>query len=109
MAVKCPKCNHQFSEAWGKIRSTPENRYYWGVVLAILSEELGYSKGEAHEIMRSMFLKTIKHIRTKDKIQEVIVSQSTTTLTTTEFEDYLSQIKQFAAMQLGILIPDPNE
>jgi len=86
-------------------RSSNQNRYYWGVVIQIISDETGYSRDEMHEILRSKFLREEAEIG-NDKIG---YSRSTTSLKTNEFEDYMSQIRQWSSVELNCYIPEPNE
>jgi len=87
-------------------RSLAQSRYYWGVVLAYLSEETGFTKDEAHQLMQRMFLKYAKDV--PDKKPQMFV-RSTTSLNTIEMNEYIEQIRTFAVTELGIYIPDPNE
>ena len=106
--IKCPECGKSIEVF--KQRSEPENRYYWGVVVTILRNELGeHSKYVVHEMLKSMFLKEIHHIETVHGVKEIEAPKSTTELSTAEFEDYLTSIRQWASMELGIFIPEPNE
>jgi hypothetical protein len=82
-------------------RSNNQNSYYWGVCLEILSNHLGYTADEMHEILKFKFLKTVK--------ADMEYIKSTTKLNTAEFEEYLTKIKQWAAAELNCYIPDPNE
>lgn len=82
-------------------RSDLQNNYYWGVVLELLSKELGYDQDELHEILKYKFLQS--------NAMGMPYVKSTTKLSTGEFEDYLSKIKRWAAEFLHIVIPDPNE
>ena len=82
-------------------RSTLQNSYYFGVVVEILAKELGYDKDEIHEILKYKFLQS--------NAMGMPYIKSTTKLSTGEFEEYLSKIKQWAAEFLHIVIPDPNE
>ena len=109
--MKCPFCHKEFLSKEARIRSTPENNFYWGVVIEILSDELGYAKNEMHDILKSMFLHSIKYIHTKNGVKEVNVTGSTATLRVAEFEQYLEEIRMWAIMDLGIVIPtpEPNE
>lgn len=84
-------------------RSTPQNNYYWGVVVETLADELGYTKDEMHEALAWKFLK----LEAGDA--RLPTRRSTSSLTTHEFEDYVSAVKVFAATDLGIHVPDPNE
>ncbi len=87
-------------------RSGSQNRYYWGVVLAYLSEETGYTKDEAHQVMGRLFLRYDKEM--PNGTTESFV-RSTTTLNTLEMEEYLENIRIFALSELGTYIPLPNE
>ena len=59
-----------------------------------------------HEILKQQFLITETKI-IKDK--EYKITKSTTALNTSEFEDYLSKIRSWASVDLGIFIPEPND
>jgi hypothetical protein len=87
-----------------KQRSLPENSYYWGVVLEILSDN-GNTPDEWHEICRYMFLKSFKTIGGK----ELEYIKSTTELSTIEFEEYLEKIRRWAMAVFNYHIPLPNE
>ena len=82
-------------------RSENQSRYYWGVVIELLSKELGYDQDEMHEILKYKFLQS--------NAMGLPYVKSTTKLSTGEFEEYLSKIKRWAAEFLHIVIPDPNE
>jgi hypothetical protein len=86
-------------------RSLNLNSYYWAVVVRLVSNDLGYDKEEAHEILKSMFL------RTKYQIKGIWVDgmKSTTKLSNQEMNDYIEEVKRFASSSLGLYIPDPNE
>ena len=84
-----------------KDRSHEQNRYYWGVIIRLLSEHLGYSDDEMHDALKMLFL--------KDESRKIPTLRSTTELSTTEFEKYLEEIRMWAAQLLGFYIPLPNE
>ncbi len=87
-------------------RTLQQSRYYFGVVLAYLSEETGFTKDEAHQLMQRMFLKYAKDV--SDGTSEMFV-RSTTSLNTVEMNEYIEQIRIFAVSELGCYIPEPNE
>lgn len=89
-----------------KSRSDNQNRYYYGVVIKILSEELGFLPDEMHEVLKQKFL-TSETIKIGS--EEFVIVKSTASLNTVEFEDYLSQIRSWASMELNTLIPLPND
>lgn len=84
-----------------KIRSNDQNRYYWGVVIPLVADTVGYDKESAHEALRIQFL--------MDRSQKLATLKSTSDLSTMEFEEYLKKIRQWASEYLGVYIPDPNE
>ena len=87
---------------WKNRRSDRQNRYYYGVVIRILSEDLGYSKDLIHALMSKKFLEE------KVVLGEMVLP-STRNLKTDEFEEYLRNIRMWAARDMDIYIPTPNE
>jgi hypothetical protein len=85
-------------------RTYQSNKYYWGVVISVLSEELGYDEEDMHNLMREMFLK--RRIIIKGK--EYISVASTASLDTVAFGEYVDKIKRWSASELGIYIPEPE-
>lgn len=88
-------------------RSDQANRYYWAVVVEIITAEFygmatAADKERVHEGLRRMFL-----LRHDDKTNLDYV-ESTTRLSTAEFQEYLTQCRHWAAEQ-GINVPEPNE
>lgn len=96
-------------ETLKKGRSNQQNRYMWGVVYERISEDTGYTKDEVHAIMGQMFLRNWIVIEGKNGPKEVEFVRSTTSLTTAEMEKYLSQIREWASIERGLWIPEPNE
>lgn len=87
-------------------RSINQNNYYWGVVVKILSNELGYTQEEMHEILKAKFSpKDVKEVAG----EQIVIPKSTTKQKTDEFETYLEHIRRFALLQLNCKIPLPNE
>ena len=84
-----------------KTRSNPQNRFLWGCVYELISENTGYTREEVHDAMRMLFL--------KDETRKIPTLRSTTSLTTIEMSEYWKQIQQFAAEKLSLVIPDPRE
>lgn len=83
-------------------RSTNQNSYYWGIVLKMLADYLGYTVDEIHELMKYKFLP-------KREVYGQEVVGSTQNLKTNEFEDYLSRIRSWGQSKLNLTIPLPNE
>lgn len=84
------------------IRSGRQNKYYWKVIIGILSEHFGYTKDEMHEALKYHFL--------KERLDNgFCYVKSTSRLNTKEMEDYHSQIRQWASIEHNCFIPDPNQ
>ena len=96
-----------------KRRSNAENRYYWGCVIPSIRHAME-SKGfliqnneTIHELLKVKFLKgEIINLATGEIIETI---GSTTRLTTTAFEEYLEQIRAWAAQYLECIIALPSE
>lgn len=86
-----------------KKRSNPQNAYYWGCVLTVFGNALGYTAEEMHLICADKFLKYYEIGKPFPRIR------STTELSTVQFNEYCSQIQIWASTDFGIYIPDPNE
>lgn len=89
-----------------KNRSDNQNRYYWGVVIKILSDEIGFEPEEMHEVLKQKFL-TQETLRIGK--EDFIVVKPTHNMNTTEFEEYLSHIRTWASVEMGISIPLPHD
>ena len=83
-------------------RSLDQNAYYWGVVVKILAGETGYTKDEMHDALKVKFL-------TYENVRGIPTVLSTANLNTKQFEVYLEMVRRWAAMDLGIVIPEPNQ
>lgn len=75
-----------------KLRTEKQVRYYWWVVVDIISKETGYMPLEVNEQNKSLFWKS-----------------TFTDLSTVEFEATMSLLRQFYHYHLGFNIPKPNE
>lgn len=83
-----------------KQRSNNQNAYYWSIVLQLISDHTGETVEDLHDHFRVRFL-----MRGEKFARPV----STTSLSVSEFEDYLSKIRMFASQDLNVFIPLPNE
>jgi hypothetical protein len=92
-------------------RSQQQNRYYWGVVVHLLSEHTGYTPDEMHEFLKMKFIpKTLAVCDGNGVIvDEFVIGGSTREMNTIQFGEYVEEIKQWAAQELDVVIPDPDE
>lgn len=72
-------------------RSLNQNKYYWGVVITLFSQQTGYTSNEAHQTLAQMHLMYLKE-RKEDA--PIMFTRSTTELMWHEF---------------NIKVPLPNE
>lgn len=87
-----------------KNRSNAQNRLMW-MWYGTLSDDLGYSTDELHELCKARFL----GVEERQILGEsVFMARSTTKITTIEFTDYLNKIEALA-IELGITLPRPAD
>jgi hypothetical protein len=86
-------------------RSGAENRYYWGVVVRMVADEMAILPDEAHDFLKSLFLK--EGVEVGGKRFEIV--KSSADLSIADFEDYCEKCRNWAGSELGIKVPLPNE
>lgn len=104
--IVCPKCHFQFIST---IRSNPQNKFYWGVCVFLISEHTGFSTEETHEVLKHLFLRKEVMLKEKFDAYKINITESTTQLTTGQFKRYIEEIQTWASQALGLVIPDPNQ
>lgn len=82
-------------------RSLSQNRYYWGVLVKMLSDYTGFTPNEMHQVLGENLWNYEKDGRKFIK--------STTEMDTAEFTRRIDEARLFAQEQIGIYIPEPNE
>ena len=101
-----------------KTRSSEQNRYYWGVVVRMVCEgfqALGNPVNPdnaedielTHEYLKRRFLQPIQVADVNGEVHDL--GHTTTNLSTSQMMDYISQVQQFAAEFLNVIIPEPGE
>ncbi len=83
------------------VRSLSQNKYYWGVIIEILSNNFGYDKEEMHEALKFKFLK--KHEDT-----DLVTVGSTAKLSTAEFTEYIDEIMRWSSTEYQVVIPSAD-
>lgn len=91
-------------------RSLRQNAYIWAVPYKLISDHTGHTTEEIHALMASMFLKEM--VTVLGTMFTVI--KSTTKLNTGEFNDYVEEIRKWAAENFStdtkrFRLPLPNE
>jgi hypothetical protein len=87
-----------------KPRSNAQNRYYWGVIIPLLSDYTGYEHEEMHNALKMLFLRKPAHA---PDLPDTL--RSTSDLTTQEFESYVERVRRWASIEFLLSIPLPNE
>lgn len=107
IAFKLSFCKHEGKEVEVTVkrktskRSNSQNKYYWGVVIELISDYTGYTPNETHDYLRLKCL-------IKENEGGFKTLKSTTELSTVEMEKYLEDCRRDASLH-GIYIPLPNE
>lgn len=91
-------------------RSAEANRYWWGVCVELVSAHTGYTPEEIHELAKQKFLP--KSIALKDgngTLKDMyVIGGSTAKLDGAAFWDFVERFREWAAMELDVVIPDPE-
>ena len=95
------------------LRSNNQNRYFHGPVLDTLTHylemKLKLNKQQVKDIVKFLFLKETVEVTTQDgEVKEIEHIRPTSSLTTSEFEDFNESIRRWAS-QLGCDIKEPLE
>ena len=93
-------------EKYTKKRSNEQNAYYFGVIVKMISQHTGYTDKEVHRLLAESFLGT-KEVKIGDLVSKQPIS--TTTCSTSDFMAYMADIQQWAAENINLYLPDPNE
>ena len=103
-------------------RTLNQNAYYWGTIVYMIWIELkgrglqasdlstrtgDLLRNDVHDFLRSMFAQREKFNIITEEVE--IETISTKDMTSIEFTNYVERIRQWAAEELGLEIPDPNE
>jgi len=81
-------------------RTGQQNRYYWGVVLKVISDHTGYETDDLHDHFKTYFLR---------KPGKLSSYYSTTELDTSQFTEYIDKVIRFAETRLDISVPSPDD
>jgi len=88
-----------------EIRSLPQNKLMW-LWLTCIEQETGNDKNDLHDHFKDKWLPK-KVVAMFGKIIEKPIS--TSELDSKQFTDYLERIQQFANIELGIVLPNPDD
>ena len=86
-----------------KTRSLKQNNYYWAVPVPHLVQGLNKSGKMLFDCI------PFNEVTAHELIKLIFNTKTTTTLKTTEFEDLMTKVRNWASAELGEYIPLPNE
>ncbi len=88
-------------------RSDKQNRWHWGIAVPLIAYELGYDKHELEAVHYALVSKCfgVKQDKALGEIPNVRSSH----LTTTQFSELMEWEVRWAATELGIVVPLPDE
>lgn len=101
-------------------RSNPQNSYYWGVVVEMMSNATGYESEEIHEYLCGARWgwkdkRVPKTPRNPAGVESVPVRTTTTdkdgkrsVLNKVQFEEFIEFARRVASTKLSLFIPDPD-
>lgn len=90
-----------------KKRTLPQNNLYWQW-LTIIGNETGYDKAELHDAFRERFL-PFEDVEVCGVMRRRLTSTSDPAFTTDRMTAYMTQIERFAATELGMILPHPED
>lgn len=83
-------------------RTLAMNSYYWGVIVPLIGDHLGYDKDEMHEALKLKFA-------SQPGDHGLTRVESTAKMTVERFIEYTESVKRWAAEFLQVYVPDPGE
>lgn len=92
---------------WVKKRTLPQNALYWKW-LEIIGAETGNDKDDLHDAFREKFLPWTE-VEVCGVRKKILTSTSSKDFKTADMSAYMSNIERFAAADLGILLPRPED
>jgi len=106
---RCETCGQPI-EKRRATRSLNQNAWYWGCIVEAISEHTGYTPDEVHDLLKQKFIP--KKLAIQDGNGEIkdelVIGGTTTKLNKVQFGEYCEAIRRWAAMDLDIVIPDPE-
>jgi len=84
-----------------------QQRYYFGVVVALVAEYIGESREDTHELLKAEHLPK-REIELLDE-RRLTMPPSTRSLTIEQYTEYIERCRRWAAQFLGLSIPDASQ
>lgn len=89
-------------------RSDRQNRWWWGVAVPLIAQELGYDKHEHEDVHYALVAKCFgTHV--DERLKQEVPNKRSSALSTEDFSQLMEWSVRFSAQELGIVVPLPNE
>src|SRR3990167_3285602 len=92
-----------------KDRSSPQNKYFHGYIVKEISDFTGFTPEETKDLLKLKFLKTTALVTTKKGNIEIEFIKPTSSLSTVEFEQLCTEVREWASIKLELYLSLPNE
>ena len=89
-----------------RTKSNEQQKYYFGVVVAMIAEHFGFEKHEHQMVHRAISEKFLSEEKNGLKIVRTTALDSWSTY---EWETYMDQVRRWALVDYALEIPLPNE
>jgi hypothetical protein len=90
-------------EPYKRDRTKDQNKAYWKVILAPIEEATGTEAKLWHEFFKTLFVKPEFHTLCGITFA---IKETTTKMTTKEFNEYIESIRRWTAEHLNITLPE---
>jgi hypothetical protein len=94
-------------------RSLAQNRWLWGRALPLIAEHCGYDHHEHerlhYDLLSVRFGTEAIAPLVPNAPPRIVPAQTSSTLSTKEFSDYMEWIVRYAAETFGVVLPLPDE
>ena len=90
-------------------RSNEQNRWIWGVAIPLIAEHCGYDHHEREALHYELLAKRFGTVTSKMDPAMKVPAKTSSQMNTREFSDYMEWLARFAATELGVIIPLPDE
>lgn len=89
-------------------RSLEQNAWIWGVAYPLIADHLGYDNHEHEDLHYALVAKCFGEHFDK-RMGQMVPNKRSSKLSTREFSEYMEWLARFAATDLGVVIPMPDE
>lgn len=89
-------------------RSQKQNRWWWGIAIPLIAQELGYEKHE-HEAVHYALVAKCFGTRFDRVLNQEIPNVRSSHLTTVQFAELMEWAVRWAAQEYALIVPLPNE